>query len=91
MQAHSLLYCRRCNATTPHTMQAKYDHWGALSKSVERCAVCLTEGGDHEIPADAPGEPCPLSALEVARTLFIRHLIRRGVFTDDMDQPGVWT
>lgn len=94
MQANARLFCQKCQQFTAHVTQAKYDWSGALSKTVERCTHCLTEtapGNGHEIPADAPDlDPYPLTALEVSRTLFIRHLVKRGVFTDETETPGVW-
>jgi len=88
MQAHSLLFCRNCNATTAHTRQAKYDHWGALSKQIERCVVCLSDGNDHEAPAaDPPPVTAALSDTEINRCLYQRHLIVTGGLTE---WPGDW-
>lgn len=91
MQADSLLFCPKCNATTPHTQQAKYGHWGELSKNVERCTVCLAEAQSHEAPAaDSPLLEAPLTDMEICRCLFVRRLIARGVFSDYPHEPGVW-
>jgi hypothetical protein len=100
MTAHSLLFCPRCNATTAHARQAKYDSWGALSKQIERCVVCLTEtneGNGHEAPAaDPPPVTQVLTDAEIGRAKFWRWRIEQGHVTewpgDWWDTtPGVWS
>lgn len=102
MQAHSLLFCQKCLATTKHTRQAKYDSLGGLRGSVERCAVCLSDHAEgataaHEAPlADPPPVTAVLSDTEIKRAKFQRHLLGTGRLTEwphdwwEMQTPGVW-
>ena len=91
MHTSGTAYCCKCGRLTPHVVAAKYDHWGALSKSVEKCSVCLAEDQRHEAPAaDPPPVTSALSDMEIARGKFIRRLIARGVFSDYPHEPGVW-
>ena len=96
MDAKSLLFCRNCNRTTAHVRQASYDHWGSLSKQVERCVVCLAVEDGHEAPAaDPPPVTACLSDTEIARCLYQRHLIATGSLNEGPGEawdatPGVW-
>lgn len=86
MQANALLWCAKCGAFRHHVTRAKYGHWGERSKNVERCTVCLTENGNHEVPAtvDAPNE---LSRLQIAWCRFHEHRVQTGTLTE---WPGDW-
>lgn len=86
MHTSGTAYCGKCGRLTPHVVAAKNDHWGTLSKAVERCQDCLSEttpGNGHEAPlADPPPVTEALTDTEIRRLQFVRHLIYRGALTE---------
>ena len=91
MRSSMLLFCTKCESVTHHATQGRYDHWGHLSGTTDRCLRCgneATVGGGHEAPAaDPPPVTACLSEAEIARCLYQQHLVVTGGLTE---WPGDW-
>lgn len=103
MHVAALIFCAKCQITTTHTFQSRYDATGTFTGSVYRCKVCLSdhaegEQGAHEAPAgDPPPAASVLTETEIKRAGFVRHLYRTGRlhewpqdWWETALRPGVW-
>ena len=99
MRSSTLLFCPQCVSVTHHATQGRYDHWGHLSGTTDKCLRCgneVTVGTGHEAPAaDPPPVTACLSDTEIARCLYQRHRVETGSLNEGPGEawdatPGVW-